>query len=269
MAAALSAPTRLPSAEPTNLHVMEHASRMNNKGALFLTQGDWNGGLTSLRTSLQSFVAYMRTLEAPAPAAVGVNVGSLTFSAQALGSTPVGALQLPLTREPTSDSVPFLYTRPLVLEATMIVSGIPSQEACLILCAVVTFNMAIATHQRALAAIKVNTDDSNHFAAKALHLYDSSITFFARSSPSDGGKAFAAVMAAALNNKIQIYEMNGQFDEVDRNAANLRQVLSCLSPLPGHDLQGAVTAQILQEGDLEGILLNLLLINRSISANAA
>ena len=232
--------------DPTRSTAMENVLRTNNEGTMHFAKGDWIGAMASFRSSLECIVTHVR---ATAPSAGGDPIPN-TYS------LPIGALHLP-NRQKTyvpvtignQDNGAFFYERPIVFDKIMA----PSQETCLILCAVVTFNMALTAHKK-------SEHGDSPSAAKALLLYDSSMDFFARTP--GGSKTFASVMAAALNNKIQIYHTEDSFDELERDAAKLCNAIFWSK-------RSEITARVFEEKELEEVLLNLMLLKRPLSAGAA
>lgn len=117
--------------------------------------------------------------------------------------------------------------------------------------AVVIFNMALAHHR------KGKTHRLPSLLRKAICLYDMSLALL-ENGPSKGTGLLVKV--ACLNNKAQINHAHGEYTEARVSLDQLSRIILA---------NGNSGALILDESDVEGFLLNLLLLNPPQVAQAA
>ena len=94
---------------------------------------------------------------------------------------------------------------------------------------------------------------------KALHLYSSCIDLFSKTS---SRVDLTSAVAAACNNKARIYFEQDSFEDSNRELQHLEEFMKRADRSPNK-------AEILEDDDCQGILLNLLLLWPPATALAA
>ena len=222
------------------------ASLLNNEGAIHYSRGKLTEAMTCFRRALESMITFVNDPTVSSPAVHGPG----TVSPCAIASLHLSKLQAEGSafhpKRSDGKSEPLFFDNPVVFDEV-----IPNnQEAHLIFCGVVVFNMGLTSHAKG--------DDI--CLAKALQLYDASIDFFRRANYQ--GTVFASLVAACLNNKIQIYFDASQYDDMERDSTSLTLAMQDANRSPA-------TKSILLSNDFEAILLNILLLRRPVVAEAA
>lgn len=219
------------------------ASLLNNEGAIHYSHGKLVEAMTCFRAALESMIFLLNNPTTNTNLPHGPN----TISSSTIASLPLSRLRMEAAAcKWTTNSDTRFYDHPLVFD--QVISQ--NQEAQLIFCGVVIFNMAIASQAKG----------DSFCLTKALQLYEASIDFFRRANYQ--GTMFASVVAACLNNKICIHFDQCQYDDLERDSARLSGAMTNADNSP-------VTKSIVGKDDFEGILLNILMLRRPMVAEAA
>ena len=236
----------------TTMDVIANACMANNEGAVHFAHGDLPQAMACFRGAMEKMISIINNepvtpgMARPTPFAPLPSTAAISPSAVA--SFPLSHLKhfqdLP-SNQP--DDV-MQFDSPLVFQEVV---G-HSQQAQLIFCGVTVFNMAITSHA------KSKTDPT--CKEKSVHLYDVSIDFFRRAN--ENSAVFAAILAAALNNKMLLHFDEHQYDELERSSSLLDRMMTEASQSP-------ITKYFLQGQEYEGFLLNILLLRRPGVAEAA
>ena len=220
------------------------AIQLNNTGAERLTAGDIQGALEAFRGAL-SLVPARR------PAGQGNSEGRPFTGAASLGIIFLESSQLPVHND---EEKPFVYEKPLVFSRVLP----ESQDGAAAFCGVVVFNMALLFDFRSTSN---GFCSSSTYKTKALQLYEACIGLFSKTTP-EVQNGLTSVMAAACNNKARICFEHSAFKECYGELHRLQMLLS----MADHSLN---KSDFLVERDIQGMLLNLLLLAPPSVAQAA
>lgn len=235
--------------------IYQESSELNDAGVRHYVSGEWTKALDCFKRALQTIVTHVSvqneaTRNKPAVAnASGNAIASLERSHLWEGIHSTSNSSLSSFSDEPEKTGSLVFDQPLVFEQ-MLWNG---NDASAVGCACLVFNMALAAHQ------KYYYSRNAIYLTKALQLYESSIEFFSKASRYVD---FAGVVAAAYNNKVHLYYEEDRFDELERDLSSLYQVA-----MIAH--QTIKTDTVLDETDFQGILLNLFLLRRPITAQAA
>ena len=219
------------------------AIQLNNTGAERFAVGDIQGALEAFRHALSLVSAHEAATRNNPIVAIG--------EAVPLGISFADSSQIPTHND---EEKPFVYERPLVFSRVLP----ESRDGAAAFCGVIVFNMALVFDLR---SDKKDSSSGRAYKTKALQLYEASIDLFSKTTP--GTRAdLTSVMAAACNNKARICFEYSKYAESHRELLRLQTLVTIADRSP-------TKGDFLVEADVQGMLLNLLLLWPPIVAQAA
>lgn len=220
------------------------AIQLGNTGAERFAAGDLEGALEAFRLALSLVPAHRASLTR------NTNAGPIAGT-NSLGISFLDSCQIPAEDD---DEEPFVYDKPLLFSRVLP----ESQDGAAAFCGVVVFNMALLFDIRSdQKGLSPKWGDKS----KALQLYEACIGLFSKTTP-EIQNGLTSVMAAACNNKARICYECCDFVECHRELHRLQALVTLADRSP-------IKGSFLEERDVQGMLLNLLLLCPPIVAQAA
>jgi len=216
------------------------AIQLSNTGCERFAAGDLTGALNAYRAALYMVQAHHEV----------VVMGPPNLPADASDeSTSLGISAMESSCVSANYDEPFVYERALVFRHVLP----ETQDGAATFCGVVVFNMALIFDLRSKMA---NNSPSKY---KALQLYEAATDLFSKTSPRVD---FDSIIAVVCNNKARIYFELSYFKDCEHELQRLRQYLALTEDSRNKN-------DFVAKDDVEGMLLNLLLIWPPVSAHAA
>ena len=219
------------------------AIHLNNTGAERFADGDIQGALEAFRRALSLVPAH--------EAAARYNPMAAFEGAVSLGISFLDSSHIPTHND---EEEPFVYERPLVFSRVLP----ESHDGAAAFCGVVVFNMALVFDMR---SDKKDSSSCLAYKTKALQLYEACIDLFFKTTP-EIRTYLTSVMAAACNNKARICFEYTNYAECHRELLRLQTLVTIADRSPHK-------GDFLVEADVQGMLLNLMLLWPPVVAQAA
>jgi hypothetical protein len=220
-------------------YAIKHACRLNNQGVDLLVSGDSSGAMSSLKMA-------MDILKDAVNEANATSFDEVRNQVNAEAALPIYESRLTV---PGLQGVPcYVYNRGIMIART---TDEASQEMISLYSAIVLFNMALTCHHEGRLGRETSLKKASLFYSMTVQILNGNIV------SSDVSATILTLLA--LNNKAQIHYDQCEYIQCD----------DCLKELPR--ILGTVQAihSILSQEDINGLLLNVMLMNTPTAAQAA